>query len=124
MRASPADLAARETRLARRLGRLFRVERVGALARRPARVADLLLRRRDALIGELVETDRRRRAAAIPASAELDHAAKALSAEIDASRATADDRVESIARQLRAARGEGMSSGARNDGAGRVLGRG
>jgi hypothetical protein len=123
MRAT-GDLAACETRLALRLGRLFRVERVGALARRPARIANLFLRRRDALIAELIETDRRRFASATPATPELDRAARALSYEIEASRLSAGERAEKLDRALRAARGEAMASGMRNDAPGRVIGRG
>jgi hypothetical protein len=122
--AAASDIAVRESRLARRLGRLFRVERRGGFARRPPELAGHFLRRRGALIDELIATEVQRRAQAVPSSTELRQAAEALGREIRESRVSVDARIEQLETELRAARGEGMTTGMRNGAAGRVIGHG
>lgn len=118
------DIALRESRLARRLGRLFRVERGGGFARHSPRLTDEVLRRRGVLIDELVATETDRRAQGLPSSPELRAAVEDLSRELVLSRRCVDARVEELTAELRAARGEGGLSGIRNGPHSRVIGRG
>jgi len=116
------DALQRECRLLRRLARLFRAEREGALARRPVALATRLIERRGLLIDQLLALERGRRDAA-PAP-ELRAAARALAAEIGAARRDAETRIDRLRRELRALGGEGAFTGMRNLAAGRVIGRG
>jgi hypothetical protein len=121
---SAADIVTTECRLARRLGRLFRIERSGGFARRPQPVASRCISRRGALIEALMQTEVDRRAASAPISPELRDAAQALWDEVGRSRASADARLERLETELRTVSGLGPPSGLRGSTTGRLIGRG
>lgn len=118
------DIVARESQLARRVGRLFRFECAGRLARYSSDIERRLQDRRGELIETLIRTDRARRDSQIPISAELQRAAEALWQEIGAARRATDVRLEQLRANLAIALGDGASSGVRNSATGRILGQG
>jgi hypothetical protein len=124
MDASARDLVSHESRLARRLERLFRLERRGALARRPRSLAARLTLRRGDLVTALIRADAMRQALKLPVSPALDTAMAALAGEVDLARGSADARLDRLAAELRIARGEGIASGLRDTGGGRLIGQG
>jgi hypothetical protein len=113
-----------EIRTARRLARLFRIERRGGFDRRPAAIIGRLIERRGALVAALVATDLRRRAVAVRPTAGLDQAIAALSGEVRRALPCAQRRLEQIGKDLRLSRGEGWSTGILDSGGtGQPLGR-
>ncbi|MGH7072892.1 MAG: hypothetical protein ACREFD_01645 [Stellaceae bacterium] len=124
MDALPRDLPDHERRLARRIERLFRLERHGAWARRSREVAARLTTRRGDLIAALVRADAMRRTLTLPPSDEMQTAMAALWDEVARARGSADARLRQLESELRIASGEGIASGARGSSAGRLLGKG
>jgi hypothetical protein len=124
MPALAPDPAARQSRIVRRLGRLFRLERAGAFGRRSAETAWRLIGRRGELMAELTRIERHRRQARLPPSPELREAVNELAAEVALSRTYGETLVAGIGGELRARRGEAAPSGLRDGGGGRLLGRG
>jgi hypothetical protein len=121
---SASDPIARQSRIARRLGRLFRLERAGAFSRRSAETAWRLIARRGELMAELIRIERRRHEARAPASADFGTAVNELAAEVALSRTYGETLVAGLGAELRARRGETAPSGLRHSGGGRLLGRG
>jgi hypothetical protein len=122
MSADVPILVRRESRAARRLLRLLRIERAGILDRRPARLAARMIERRGILIGAVLNMDRERRLAAIRPPAELDRVMAELTGEIALGRDRAHTRLQQIGKDLRLSRGEGLPSGIRNGASGHSLG--
>lgn len=122
MPASISDPAARQSRIARRLTRLFRFERTGSFARRPTETVWRLIAARGELMAELTRIERQRREARVAASPELDKAMQELAAEAALSRTYGEMLVGELGAELRARRGEGAASGLRDGGGGRLLG--
>jgi hypothetical protein len=122
MSADVPILVRRESRAARRLLRLLRIERAGILDRRPARLAARMIERRGILIGTVLNMDRERRLAAIRPPAELDRVMAELTGEIALGRDRAHTRLQQIGKDLRLSRGEGLPSGIRNSASGHSLG--
>jgi hypothetical protein len=118
------DPTARQSRIARRLGRLFRLERAGAFSRRSAATAWRLIARRGELMAELARMERHRREARVAPPPELRSAVKELAAEVALSRTFGETLVAGLGTELRARRGEAAPSGLRDGGGGRLLGRG
>lgn len=123
MTADRPDIVA-EYRLARRLSRLFRVERAGRFERHAAVAARRLIERRGRLIEALIATEQRRREAALPPPRALHEALLALADEARRSGAAAADRLTRVQRELRLRRAGAPGSGMRGAPAGRLLGRG
>ena len=119
-----SDLAIAEYRMARRLARLFRIERTGPMARRPRDVADRLIDRRGTLIERLMRLEYERRAAALRPLPELDAAMSALAAEIDGAERFCLDRLAVLDAELARRRGRGTATGLRDGVAGQLLGQG
>ncbi|HEY1794554.1 MAG TPA: hypothetical protein VGG57_00405 [Stellaceae bacterium] len=120
-----SDPIARQGRIVRRLGRLFRFERAGAFGRRSAETVWRLIARRGDLMAELSRIERHRRQARVPASPELRDAVNALADEVALSRACGETLVAGLDAELRARRGGARPSGLRDGGGGgRLLGRG
>ncbi|HEY5208119.1 MAG TPA: hypothetical protein VIJ42_01620 [Stellaceae bacterium] len=117
------DIVAHEALLARRLVRLFRIERSGQLSRRPRDLVARLLQRRGELIDALIRTDAARRGLKIPITVELQRAAEALWRETTQSWRSTDARLQQLRADLLMARGEGIPSGIRGHAGGRVIGR-
>ncbi|HEY7992350.1 MAG TPA: hypothetical protein VID77_13255 [Stellaceae bacterium] len=115
------DIVTHESLLARRIGFLFRLEHVPALARRPASLAQRLRQRRGELIETLMRADAARRALHLPVSAELQQAVEMLWREAGAARRDADARLDLLRADLLRARGDGVPSGVRNAAQGRVI---
>jgi hypothetical protein len=117
------DLAMRESRTARRLGRLFRIERAGRLAGRPGEIAWRLIERRARLVDELMRLDAARRPLAAPVPAELTAAIGDLAREVRRSQAECVARIEALQHELEQRRGAPRASGLRDRAAGgRLLG--
>ena len=109
-------------RAARRLARLFRIERVGGFDRRSEEVVQRLLERRAAIIGELLalalappDTPQR--------SADITDALRELAAEVAQSQSRAQERHDVLASELRFRRSSGLT-GLRDGTTGHLLGRG
>jgi hypothetical protein len=119
-----SDPIARQSRIIRRLGRLFRLERAGAFARRSAETAWRLIARRGELLAELSRIERHRHDARVPPSPDLRDAVRELAAEVALSRTYGETLVAGLGAELRARRGEATPSGLRDGGGGRLLGRG
>jgi hypothetical protein len=117
-------LAARESGAARRLGRLFRFERVGAFDRRPIETVRRLIARRGRALEELVRLDAERRSLAMPPSPELGAALAELAREVDRSRGSCLGRIDALADVLRPRQRVGAATGLRGSADGRLLGRG
>src|SRR5713101_415810 len=118
------DMTIRESRAARRLGRLFKIERAGGFDRRPVATVRRLIERRGALVTELLLLDGIRRSHASPRSAELEQVLGELAREVNLSLHHSETRVERLGTDLRLRRSEGVSTGVRGSASGRLLGRG
>jgi hypothetical protein len=118
------DILAQERRLARRVERLFRLERRGAMPRRSRDLAGRLAGRRGDLVTALMRADAARRALDLPVSPELRAALEALWRETGRARDSADTRLRQLAAELRLARGDGTASGVRHSVDSRLIGTG
>jgi hypothetical protein len=117
-------LIRQEYRVARRLARLFRIERSGRLERWPSAVVWRLMDRRSRLIDELVRLEERRRSTAPPARAALDHPMGALAREVSRAEQHCLERVAVLGAELDRRRGRGTATGLRDAVEGQLLGRG
>jgi hypothetical protein len=117
-------LAMRECRVARRLARLFRIERSGGLARRPKDVVQRMVDRRARLIDELVRLEECRRSLEPRTLPELDVAMGTLAREVDSTQQHCLERLAEIGDELRRRRGIGIRTGLRDGTSGQLLGRG
>lgn len=117
------DLASAESRIARRLVRLFRIERVGGFDRWGAATAGCLIARRGELVEELLDLDQLRRSLAVPRPPDLQCALAALSQEVDLAAVRARTRAEQIAADLSCRLGDSPPSGMRDSGNGHLLGK-
>ncbi|MBV8779135.1 MAG: hypothetical protein JO032_02065 [Alphaproteobacteria bacterium] len=117
------SLIRREIHAARRLARLFGLERGGRVRRWPPAAAQRLAERRGRLIDELIELEARRRSFEPWTPTELDLAMGRLRREIERSEQTCRALLAELGAEL-AGRGEAPPSGVRGDAAGRLLGRG
>jgi hypothetical protein len=125
MRETVDNPTMREIRLARRLERLFRVERTGGFARRPAATVRRLVERRGAVVAELLALDAARRGSAPPPlPAELGDALAELGREVKRSMTQAGQQQADLLAELRRRRPGGGSSGLRGGADGRLIGRG
>ncbi len=115
-------LITREYRVARRLARLFRLERSAGFARRSADVARRLLERRGAVIDELMRLDAKRLSLAPWATAELDIAMSALAREVDRAEQHCQELLAELGGELKRRRGLGTATGLRDGADGRLLG--
>jgi hypothetical protein len=112
----------RQSRAARRLARLFRIERNGGFERWPPAVSRQLIERRGQLI-EAMLTDLKRQAIVAQPSAEVDRALAHLSREIEGAVDHVRAQLQQIGKDLRLSRGEGLPSGIRNSPGGHPLGK-
>lgn len=117
-------LLRREYRMARRLARLFRIERAGGFARRPGDVARRLIERRGRVIDDLVRLDARRLSLAPWTSTELDAAIGALAREVGRAEQRCREVLAELGAELRRRRGLGTATGLRDGAGGRLLGSG
>ena len=124
MTETKSDLHLRESRTARRLGRLFKIECGGGFDRLPLVTIWRIIERRDAVIRELLKLDDLRRSLAPSRSAELDQAIRELARNVTQASNCARSRAEKIDGDLRARRGEGITTGIRGRPEGQLLGRG
>jgi hypothetical protein len=113
------DLEARERRLARRLSRLFRIERAGGFDRRSAATVRRLIDRRGALIDALIALERRRGSGR---SVALHQAMAELSREVRQAREQAEARIADLRVELGLRRGAGPPTGLRSGTSGRLIG--
>jgi hypothetical protein len=113
----------RKKLVARRLRRLFKIERGGRFDRLSVATAYRLIARRAALVNELVLLGDGRHATAPLHSAELGEAIVELAREIDLSLPHAKMQVERLGRDLRLRRGETLATGIRDGANGRLLGK-
>jgi hypothetical protein len=111
-------------RTARRITRLFRIERIGRLERRPAATIRRLITRRGALIDALIAAERRRRSDAETRPPALEQAFAELALEVGECRPSAERRLFELAAELRLRRGEVPPTGLRPSIGGQLLGRG
>ena len=124
MAAAPRDLDARQCHIARRLARLFRIERTGGFERRPMAVIRRVIERRGALIDELIACERRRPNALTGSSAALEQALTELAVEVQQARECIEMRLARLRTELGLRRGAGPPSGIRDRASGRLIGRG
>jgi hypothetical protein len=124
MGATLPDLDTCERRLARRLSRLFRIERTGGFDRRPAATIRRLIERRGALIDELIALERRRRSGAAAGSAALHRSMAELAGEVRRSRDRAEAHSARLQAELGLRRGRGPATGLRGGTSGTLIGRG
>jgi hypothetical protein len=124
MIAPETELMRREIQLARRLARLFRIERSGHLMRRPVDTARRLIDRRELLIAELTQLEERRRLLAPRVSSELDPAMAALAQETERCEQHCLEVLAEIGAKVSRLRGAGTATGLRDSADGRLLGRG
>jgi hypothetical protein len=117
------ELIVRESRIARRLARLFKVERAGRLDRLRSAAIGRLIARRAELVENLLDLERLRCTSASPPSSELERALAELRQEVNQASAQMRARMEQISADLRARLGEGPPSGIRGSGNGRLLGK-
>lgn len=108
-------------RTARRLCRLFRIERAGGFERRGAALAQRMIERREALIRALIIFQRGH---SVPPSAALLRSLMELAEEVRWSRDYAARQLETLRAELELRRGEGASSGLGGWVGGQLLGRG
>ena len=118
------ELALRESRVMRRLSRLFRIERHGCFARRPIEMVQRLIDRRARLVGELAEIEAARRSLTASVPAELGSALGELTREVGAARQSCAARLDGLAAELRQRHGAGRATGLRRSSAGQLLGSG
>jgi len=123
MSESEIELAAQESRLVRRLSRLFRIERLGGFERHSIETVRRLIARRAILVDELAQLEAKRRLSDAPVPAELGSALGELAREVEVARRSSLVRAEQLAAELRQRRGEGQATGLRG-GAGQLLGSG
>jgi hypothetical protein len=119
-----SDLHLRESRTARRLGRLFKIECAGGFDRWPLATIWRLVERRGAVIRELFKLDELRRSLASSGSSELDQALRELARDVSRGSDCARFRAEKIDGDLRARRGDGVATGIRSGPDGQLLGKG
>jgi hypothetical protein len=117
-------LMEREYRAARRLARLFRIERSDRFERWPNKIIRRLLDRRSCLIDELLRLDEKRRSRGPSAPAELDLAMGALAQEVGRAERHCLNRVAALEAELDRRRDRRRATGLRDGAAGQLLGRG
>ena len=117
-------LLRREYRTARRLARLFHIERTGSFARLPAETVRRLIDRRGAVIDELVRLDARRLSLAPQSTGDLDIAMGALASEVGWAERRCRELLAELGAELEQRRGIGSATGLRDGADGRLLGRG
>src|ERR1700676_975108 len=113
MSAEEITLMRQEMRTARRLARLFRIERSGRLERWPRETTCRLAERRGRLIDELVRLEARRRSIAPWTPPELDLAMGALRLEVDRAEQSCMTLLARLDAELGRLRGEGRAAGLR-----------
>jgi len=118
------ELTERESRVARRLYRLFRIERAGGFERRPIEIARRLIDRRGRLINELIQLDAERRSLVGPDTLELDASLGSLAREVYEAQARCTARIEAIGDELVRRRSAGGVTGLRGSAGGQLLGQG
>jgi hypothetical protein len=124
MAAPLPDISTQQSRVARRLGRLFRFERSGRFARCPAETVWRLIARRATLMAELTGLERRRHEVEPVPPPELSAAVSELAGEVALAREYGEALVAGLGVELSARRGQRPSSGLRDGGGGRLLGSG
>jgi|SRR5579872_2257838 len=117
-------LLRREYWAARRLARLFRIERSGGLRRRPAEIARRMIERRGDLIGELASIDAKRLSLAPEPAPDLDIAMRSLAYEVDSAEQRCREVIAELAAELKRRHGMGSATGLRDGADGRLLGSG
>lgn len=111
-----------EYRTARRLARLFRIERSGGFARLPPELTQRLAKRRGEVIDELIRLDAKRMSLAPWATADLDIAMGALAREVDRAEQRCRELLAELGAELERRRGLGRATGLRDGVDGRLLG--
>ena len=117
-------LLKREYRAARRLARLFRIERSGRFERWPSDTVWRLMNRRRMLIDELLRLDAGRRSLEPWSSVELELAMGTLAREVDRTEQHCLERLAELGAELERRRGVGTATGLRDVVDGRLLGSG
>jgi hypothetical protein len=110
----------RQSRAARRLARLFRIERNGGFERWPAGINRQVIERRGQLVDALL-TDLQ--AMPVRPPPPLDRALAELSQEVRWALDPVRMRLQQIGKDLRLSRGEGLPTGIRNSPSGHSLGK-
>jgi len=110
-----------ESRMARRLSRLLRIERAGGFERHAAPTVRRLITRRGGLIEQLIASHARHRSAH-PTG--LDAALIDLAYEVRQSQQFAAIRLQRLEAELRLRRGDGPATGIREGAGGHLLGSG
>jgi hypothetical protein len=118
------DLMWREIRAARRLVRLFRIERSGRFARHSTDTVRRLIDRRGQLIDELRRMELRRRSFAPWVPTELGLTMGQLAREVGRTEQSCLELLARLGAELRRLRGEGVATGLCDGADGRLLGRG
>jgi hypothetical protein len=124
MSGEEAMLMRQEVQAARRLARLFRIERSGCLARRPGETGRQFLDRRGVLVDELARLEAKRQSIAPGTPTELDLAMDALRLEVDRAEQFCLALLARLGAELGRLRGEGRVTGLRDSASGQLLGRG
>ena len=117
-------LIRQEYRVARRLARLFRIERSGRIEDWPSTIVERLIGRRQHLIDELLRLEERRRSREPSPRAELDLAMGALAQEADWAEQHCLARLAELGAELHRRRGGGTATGLRTSPDGQLLGHG
>jgi len=118
------ELMRRELLVARRLARLFRLERSGRMRRWPADTVRQLIDRRAGLIDELARLEQRRRSLNPWTLDELDLMMGALAREVEQGEQRCLEFLAELGARLSGLRGQGTATGLRHGAGGRLLGRG
>lgn len=118
------ELMRRELLVARRLARLFRLERSGRLWRWPVDTARRLIDRRARLIDELARLEERRRSLTPRTVDDLDLTMGALAREVEQGEQRCLELLAELGARLSRLRGQGTATGLRDSAGGRLLGRG
>jgi hypothetical protein len=118
------ELIGREVQAARRLVRLFRVERSGRFARRSAETVRRLVERRGQVIDELLRLDAQRRQVAHRKADELGLTMRVLAREVEAGELRCRELLARLDVELRQLHGDGALTGLRDGTGGRLLGHG
>jgi hypothetical protein len=121
MTAADTGLRLRACRLARRLGRLFRIECAGGFDRRPAATVWRIIERRKALIEELARLQTSPGLPALSRPPEPENALRELARDVDRAANRMHCKMAQIEEDLRARR-EGLSTEIRGSTSGRLLG--
>lgn len=124
MAETPLDPALAQARLARRLVRLFRIERTGRFDAARGETVRRLVERRGGLIEMLMRLEGQRRREAAPLPADLEDGLRDLAAEVARCRGPIEIRLMRLADDLDLRRGAGMASGVRDRDAATLLGTG